>query len=99
MYSILFSADTERDLRRIPRYYRNWILDSIEAQLAYEPLAPARNRKILVNLVPPWEPFSVIWELWIGEYRVFYDVDKTRGEVYVRAVRKKPRGKTTKEVL
>jgi mRNA-degrading endonuclease RelE of RelBE toxin-antitoxin system len=35
----------------------------------------------------------------VGEYRVFYDVSLTESIVYVRAVRKKPRGTKTEDIL
>jgi mRNA-degrading endonuclease RelE of RelBE toxin-antitoxin system len=40
-----------------------------------------------------------VWELRVGEYRVFYDVDEVGGQVVVRAVRRKPPHKTTEEIL
>ena len=40
-----------------------------------------------------------MWELRVGDYRVFYDVSQEDETVYVRAVRKKPLGKSTEEVL
>ncbi len=99
MFRILFSEDVEDDLKKIPRYHRNRVLDAVEEQLAHEPTVPSRNRKLLVNLVPPWEAVPVVWELRTGDYRVFYDVNETKAEVYIRAVRKKPHGKTTGEIL
>jgi len=39
-----------------------------------------------------------VWQLRIGDLRVFYDVEEKRQEVVVRAVRRKGT-KTTKEVL
>jgi mRNA-degrading endonuclease RelE of RelBE toxin-antitoxin system len=53
----------------------------------------------LVNLIPPWEAVSLIWELRVGEYRVFYDVSEVEETVYVRAIRRKPPGKRTEEIL
>ena len=38
-------------------------------------------------------------ELRVGQYRVFYDVDEGKRVVYIRAIRRKPHGKTTKEIL
>jgi mRNA-degrading endonuclease RelE of RelBE toxin-antitoxin system len=99
MFRIQLSEGVEDDLKRISRHHRNRILDAIEEQLAHEPTVSTRNRKLLVNLVPPWEAVSVVWELRIGDYRVFYDVNETKAEVYIRAVRKKPHGKTTEEIL
>ncbi len=39
-----------------------------------------------------------MWELRVGQFRVFYDVDTDMRHVYVRAVRLKGR-KGTKEIL
>ncbi len=99
MFRIRFSVDVEKDLKKISRYNRNRILDEIETKLSREPMVPTKNRKLLINLVPPWKVISVVWELRIGAFRVFYDIDETQKVVYIRAVRKKPPGKTTKEIL
>jgi mRNA-degrading endonuclease RelE of RelBE toxin-antitoxin system len=40
-----------------------------------------------------------VWELRIGEYRVFYDVDEQASLVMVRAIRQKPPHKTTEEII
>ena len=99
MFEIRFAEGVERDLRKIPIYYRNQILDSIEEQLAYEPETATRNRKFLENLTPPWPAIEPIWELRVGEYRIFYDVSIAESVVYVRAVRKKRRGTKTEDIL
>jgi len=52
------------------------ILDSIDLQLRYNPTRRTRNKKILVGLIPPWEHVEPVWQLRIGGYRVFYDVDE-----------------------
>lgn len=39
-----------------------------------------------------------IWQLRVGDFRVFYDVDRERRQVIVRAVRRKGT-RNTKEVL
>ena len=80
-------------------YYRNQILDSIEEQLAHEPETATRNRKLLGNLIPPWQTVAPIWELRVGEYRVLYDVSPAESVVYGRAVRKKPRGTKTEDIV
>jgi|SRR5688572_29325621 mRNA-degrading endonuclease RelE of RelBE toxin-antitoxin system len=99
MFEIRFAESVEEDLRKIPVYYRNQILDSIEGQLVHEPETATRNRKLLENLTPPWQTMQPIWELRVGEYRVFYDVSLGESIVYVRAVRKKPRGTKTEDIL
>lgn len=99
MHDIRFAEGVEKDLERIPVFYRSQILDAIEEQLAYTPDSPTRNRKLLPNLIPPWEAVPPIWELRVGEYRVFYDVSEEQSTVYVRAIRKKPREKKTEDIL
>lgn len=99
MYEVVFSEGVEKDLKRIRGYDRNLVLAAIEGQLIYSPEVETRNRKLLVNLVPSFEAVPPIWELRVGEYRVFYDVDEEDRKVYVRAVRRKPRHKTAEEIL
>jgi len=75
------------------------VVDEIEAALTHEPANPTRHRKRLAGVVPPWSQVGPVWELRVDEYRVFYDVDDDARQVVVRAVRRKPPGKTTKEIL
>ena len=99
VFEIRFAERVEEDLRNIRIYYRNQILDAIEEQLAHEPDTRTRNRKLLENLIPPWQTLAPISELRVGEYRVFCDVSVTESVVYVRAVRRKPRGTKTEDIL
>ncbi len=99
MFEIRFAEGVEEDLRKIRIYYRNQILDAVEEQLAREPDIRTRNRKLLENLIPPWQNVASIWELRVGEYRIFYDVSPTEPVVYARAVRRKPRGTKTEDIL
>jgi mRNA-degrading endonuclease RelE of RelBE toxin-antitoxin system len=99
VFEIRFAEGVEEDLRKIRMFYRNQILDAIEEQLAHEPDTSTKNRKLLENLIPPWEGVAPIWELRVGEYRVFYDVAPTESVVYVRAVRRKLRGNKTEDIL
>ncbi len=73
-------------------------MDAIERRLSATPLARSRSRKELVGLVPPWDQVRPVWELRVGEYRVFYDVDDNGSVVIVQAVRHKGR-KKTEEIL
>jgi mRNA-degrading endonuclease RelE of RelBE toxin-antitoxin system len=99
VFEIQFAEDVEEDLKKVRIYYRNQILDAIEEQLAHEPGTRTRNRKLLESLIPPWQTVAPIWELRVGEYRVFYDISETESVVYVRAVRRKPRGTKTEDIL
>ena len=99
VFEIRFAEGVEEDLRKIRIYYRNQILDAVEEQIAHEPGIRTRNRKLLDNLSPPWQTVAPIWELRVGEYRVFNDVSPTESVVYVRAVRRKPRGTKTEDIL
>jgi mRNA-degrading endonuclease RelE of RelBE toxin-antitoxin system len=99
MWAIRFARDVEKDLRKIPERQPALLLDAIEIQLRHEPSVRTRNRKLILNLIPPWVAETPIWELRVGKYRVFYDVSEDDRAVYVRAIREKPPGKTTREIL
>jgi len=99
VYPIRFAEGVEDDLEKIRVYSRNQILAAIKKQLTYTPESPTRNRKLPPNLMPTWEAVPPIWELRIREYRVFYDVSTQEEIVYVRAVRRKPTGKKSEEIL
>lgn len=99
MYEIELAESVEEDLASVRKTDRAAILDAIETQLAAEPARPTRHRKVLEGLEPPFEAVPPIWQLSVGEYRVFYDVDDEQKKVYVRAVRHKPPHKTTEEIL
>jgi mRNA-degrading endonuclease RelE of RelBE toxin-antitoxin system len=99
MYRVEYADDISDDLAGLRAYDRKRILDRLEKQLRYEPSKTTKNRKPLHGLVPPWEHTDPVWELRIGEYRVFYDVDEQASLVTVRAIRHKPPHKTTEEIL
>ncbi len=99
MYEIRFAKDVEKDLKRLPAYHRARLLEAIETHLLDTPTTPTRNRKLLVNLIPPWTAEPPIWELRVGDYRVFYDVSQAEATVYVRAIRRKPPGRTAEDII
>jgi mRNA-degrading endonuclease RelE of RelBE toxin-antitoxin system len=99
MYRIAYAESVSRDLAAVRSHDRKRVLDSIEEQLTHEPTRPSRRRKVIVGLVPPWEHAPPIWQLRVGSYRVFYDVDEGATAVTIRAIRYKPPHKTTEEIL
>ena len=99
MYEITYSDGLTDDLGSLTANERAEILDRVEVQLRYEPTRQTRNRKVLVGLVPPWDHVEPVWELRVGEYRVFYDVDHAQATVSIRAIRHKPPHRTTEEIL
>jgi mRNA-degrading endonuclease RelE of RelBE toxin-antitoxin system len=74
------------------------IIAAIEEQLRQQPTVATRRRKCLVGLVPGFEHVLPVWELRVGDFRVFYDVDVDSQRVHVRAVRKKEPPRTTREI-
>lgn len=99
MYLIEYAEGVAGDLAGLRPFDRKQILDRIDEQLAHQPTQETRNKKNLVGMVPPWEHVEPIWELRVGEHRVFYDVSEDERRVIVRAIRHKPPHKMTEEIL
>ncbi len=75
-----FSDSALDDLRYYRKFEQTLIVDQIEVQLSFEPLRETRNRK-------PLEPNDLAdWELRVGVYRVFYDVDVVAPAVKIKAI-------------
>lgn len=98
-YAIEVTDLAVEELRSIRAFDRRAILAAIRQQLSEEPTASTRNRKCLKPLITGFEAIPPIWELRVGLYRIFYDVDESEQRVYIRAVRKKAPGQTTKEIV
>ncbi len=99
MYDIRYAEGVADDLADLRALERSQILDRIDEQLRRQPAEPTRNKKVLPALTPPWEHVPPVWKLRIGEYRLFYDVDEKDCTVTIRAIRHKPPGTTTEEIL
>jgi mRNA-degrading endonuclease RelE of RelBE toxin-antitoxin system len=99
MFEIEIHEDVEAELDRLRPYDRNRILDEIEEQLTYLPTVLTKRKKFLEAIEPPWEQLGPVWQLRVGEFRVYYDVLESENLVIVRAVRKKPAHWITKEIL
>lgn len=99
MYEVEIGGDAEGELAQLRAFDGRKILAAIEEQLARQPTVETRNRKLLEGVEPSFFAIPPVWELRVGDYRVFYDVSEEEKKVYVRAVRRKPPHKTTEDVL
>ena len=94
------AVGVEEDLAELRAFDRTTVLNAIEEQLSHQPGVPTKRRKVLVGLIPPWHAVPPVWQLSVGDVRVFYDVDEEKKKmVAVRAVRRKPPHATTEEIL
>lgn len=98
MFVVRYDEAALEELAAIRQYDRRRVVDEVERQLPSDAANESRSRKVLrpVGTAAPSE--SRAWQLRVGAFRVFYDVDIGRAEVIVRAVRRKGR-KRTEEIL
>ena len=99
LFSLEFSEGVRGDLAGLRTYDCRILLEAIETQLTHAPHVETKNRKLLRNLVPPFEAIPPIWQLRVGAFRVFYDVNEEGRRVHVRAIRRKPAHLRTEEIL
>ncbi len=97
-FSIEITDVAYDDLLAIKTFYRTQIVDAIDEQLTHEPTVETKNRKVLVGFQPNFEHEEPVWELRVGEYRVYYDVSEGLMTVFIRAVRKKLPHMTTEQI-
>jgi len=69
MYEIEFTPEALQDLKAFRKFEQQKIISGIDTQLKYEPIVETHNRfQMRQNDVAEWE-------LRIGKYRVFYNVE------------------------
>ncbi len=79
-YRIEYTDSAIEDIAYFTKYERGLITTAIDTQLTYEPLREVRNRK-------PMNPNTLArWEVRVGKYRIFYDVEVIDLVVLVKAV-------------
>src|SRR5438309_252861 len=98
-FAVQITSSALAELKDVKAFYRRQIAQAIDEQLPHQPLVPTRNRKPLPDVEPSFACEPPLWELRVGEYRVFYDVDEAEQIVHVRAVRDKPPHATTEDVI
>ncbi len=98
-FSIQIVPTALGELKAIQVFARRQIAQAIEEQLLYQPTLATRNLKLLAGVQPSFACEPPIWELRVGSYRVFYDVDEAAQIVYVRAICEKLPPVRTEEIL
>jgi mRNA-degrading endonuclease RelE of RelBE toxin-antitoxin system len=84
-FELVYAPQVRQHLRAIERKYYALIRQEIESRLQFEPEVEARNRKPLERVVI----FGAEWEIRFGprnRFRVFYEVDREAGIVYILAI-------------
>lgn len=86
MYTVEFTYEAEDDLGWFSRREQNIILDGIESNLIYEPNVITRNRH------PCRDDKAKIadWELRLGVFRVFYNIEESVQIISIERIGKKP---------
>ena len=80
MYEIEFTPSARKDLDALRKFEQQAILDAIDEQLRFEPTVETANRK-------PLQPNDIAeWELRLGKYRVFYNVEEQVKIVAIQAI-------------
>lgn len=97
-YEILVQELAVEELKELRAVDQRKIVDAVEEQLSHQPTTPTRRRKCLHGLAPSFEHVLPVWELRVGAYRVFYDVDAASQRVHVRAVRRKGPAQKTGDI-
>jgi mRNA-degrading endonuclease RelE of RelBE toxin-antitoxin system len=84
-FELVYASQVKDHLKSIERKYYGLIRQEIEAHLQFEPDVETRNRKPLRRAVA----FEAEWEIRFGpknRFRVFYEIDREAGTVYILAI-------------
>jgi mRNA-degrading endonuclease RelE of RelBE toxin-antitoxin system len=81
LYRVEYSPDAEDHLRALTARQQATVLDAVDAKLTRRPAVETRNRK-------PMRPNLIaVWELRVGDLRVYYCVEDGEDPVvHVRAI-------------
>ena len=89
MFRVVVHPEAVRELDAIPVFHRRTILSVVRKVLAGQPTLERRSRvkRMRGEFYPPYR-------LRVGDFRVYYDVDEGRSEVFVLHVWEKSRQST-----
>ena len=80
MFELRFVDGALKDLEFLKRFEQRYVTGMIEQHLSSEPMTPTRRRK-------PLRPNELAsWELRLGVFRVFYEVDPQDMIVWIKAI-------------
>ena len=80
MYEIRWDHGARDDMKRLRlrAFEARQIVDTVDGQLAYEPDRESKRKKMIrPGESLPFEHLEPVWELRVGEYRVFYESPST----------------------
>jgi len=86
-FTVEFTETAAEHLESYRKTDSNTVLDAIREQLPFQPTVETRNRKLLRD-----NPLAD-WELRIGKFRVFYEVDSDQAIVRIVPVGHKEHNK------
>jgi mRNA-degrading endonuclease RelE of RelBE toxin-antitoxin system len=98
-FEVELTESARLELKDLRAYDKRRLSDEIDQQLIHEPDAETRNRKCLGIVPATFAYMPPLWELKVGDFRIFYNVDRPNMTVTVLAVRRKAPDQTTEEVL
>jgi len=98
-FAVQIVSSALKELQAFKPYYQRQIADAIDRPLPYQPTLPTRHRKPIQVTEASFAFDPPLWELRIGNIRVFYDVEQSRQIIYIRAIRAKPPHATTEDAL
>jgi len=98
-FTIVVATAAKRELDAMRAFEQRQVRGAIDASLLFEPGSSTRKRKKLGVIEAGFEYDPPLWELKVGELRVFYSVDENERTVSIVAVRRKPPQMTTQEVV
>ena len=93
VYKVMYQPEAVAELNELRAFHRVRVLDAIARSLTDAPAA-VRGKKKQLDLGGG----DFIWQLRVGNYRVFYDIIDEERLVIVRHIRHKGR-KSTGEIL
>ena len=98
-YSIVWEDDAKHEFGDVKPSTQRKIAAEIDKQLPHQADVPSKNRKPLEAAAAGFDFDPPLWELRVGEWRVFYDIDQEEMLVHIRTIRRKPPEKRTEDIL